>query len=494
MNRPRRIFGIIVAAILLIAAGAFWLGRSRDQTALAKYKAELRAKGEKLSAEELGYPRPPENTENLDRLQAVVTLTSKMQFQPWTFELMAFVGPGRVRTAWRSPPPGPRSAYGLTSNTSSWEAITAQFTSGANITAELCEAVKTPPRYFYNDPTNFLNGRKSPVVTIRASAQWLGGDAMVALREHQHGRAAQDIRALSQLAQFHHEDHTLVSQMVRVGVANLGLSVTWQALQAEGWNEELLSGMQKDWEAVNLADTFETGMLGERAFGGSHFEMMHSASSSERMKVLRLGAVSGSVGLKVPKDYFEAFIVIPFWAANMDDDEMLFLQHHQGNLDSIRKLGSGVPWPKIDAEMGSNHATLNNVFNSPLAKYRYLFSAIVIPNSHKAAGVSVKNETQRRMTVTVIALERYKLDTGGYPPNPGALVPRFLSAIPVDLMSAKPLCYRLNPDGTFALYSVGGDGRDDGGDAASVVATNKFDFWSGRDAVWPRRSDVPAER
>ena len=494
MNRQLRNLGFVIAVIVLIAAGAFWLGRSRGQTALAKYKAELRAKGEKLSAEEMGYPRPPENSESLDRLQAVVTLTSKMQFQPGTFELMSFVGPGRVRTAWRSPPPAVKSNPGTTGSTNDWETITAQFTSGANITSELCEAVKTPPRYFYNDPTNVLSGRMSPFVTIRASAQWLGGDAMVALRAHQLDQAAQDIRALTQLTQFHREDHTLVSQMVRVAVAGLGLSVTWQALQAEGWNEEMLSGMQKDWEAVNFADTFETGMLGERAFGESFFGMMHSASSSERMRFLRLGMGTGPVQLKTPKDYFEAFVSVPFWAANMEDDEMLFLQHHQGNLDSIRKLGSGIPWPKIDAELGSNHATLNNVFNSPMAKYRYLISAIAIPNSHKAAGVCVKNETQRRMTVTAIALERYKLETGGYPPNLGALVPRFLSAIPVDLMSAKPLCYRLNPDGTFTLYSVGEDGRDDDGDASASGMTNKFGLWSGRDAVWPIRSEARVGR
>jgi hypothetical protein len=52
-------------------------------------------------------------------------------------------------------------------------------------------------------------------------------------------------------------------------------------------------------------------------------------------------------------------------------------------------------------------------------------------------------------------------------------------------MSAKPLCYRLNADGTFTLYSVGEDGHDEGGDVTSGSTTNKFDLWSGRDAVWP---------
>jgi len=52
-------------------------------------------------------------------------------------------------------------------------------------------------------------------------------------------------------------------------------------------------------------------------------------------------------------------------------------------------------------------------------------------------------------------------------------------------MSAKPLCYHLNVDETFTLYSTGEDGRDDGGDASLPGVTNRFDLWSGRDAVWP---------
>lgn len=485
MNRPLRILGVIVVGIVLIGTCALWLGRSRGQSALEKYKIGLRAKGEKLSAEELGYPRPPESAESLDRLQAAVTLTGRMPFQPATFEFMPFVGPGLVRRAWASSPPPTRSTAGATGNASDWESISAQFNKGADITADLREAVRVPPRYFYNDPTNFISGRRGPFVTIRNAAQWLAGDVMVALRAGQLDRAAQDMRALTLLTHFLREDHTLVSQMVRVAVAGLGLSVTWQALQADGWNEKQLSGVQRDWEAVNFADAFETGMLGERALGESLFGMMKSASSLERARFLQMGTLTGPVQLTTAEDYFEAFVVIPFWAAHMEDDELFFLKHHQINFDAIRRLSNGVPWREVETEMDSNQAALSRAFGSPMGKYRYLLSAIAIPNFVKGAGVCVKSETQRRMTVTVLALERYKLETGGYPRSLETLIPRFLSAMPMDLMSAKPLCYRLDTDGTFTLYSVGEDGRDDGGDATLAGTTNKFEFWSGRDAVWP---------
>jgi len=481
MSKPIHVTALAIAALLLIGAGACLRGCNRNRGALAKYKAELRAKGEKLSAEELGYPRPLEKSEGLDRLLAVANKLGAMRFPPSSLDFGSYSGPGQVKLVWASSQPVTHSADGAYD----WEAVTAQFTNAVGITLELREAVRIPPRYYYNDPTNFFNQPKGPFVGIRGTAQWLAGDAVVALHAGRVDQAALDIHALTQLAQFHREDHTLVSQMIRVAIAGLGLSVTWEALQADGWNEEMLAGLQRDWESVSFADAFETGMLGERAFGEAAFAVMRTASSSDRLKFVQSSTSRGTAQLQSPKDYFQAYVVMPFWAANSDADEMLFLQHNQRNLESIRKLRAGVPWPEINAELNSNHTVLNTAFSSPMSKYRYLLSAITIPNFVKAGQVTVRNEIQRRMTVTAIALARYKLRSGEYPLNLDAMVPQFLSAVPIDLMSTKPLCYRRNSDGTFILYSVGEDGRDDGGDPTSNTAANKFDLWSGRDGVWP---------
>ena len=45
--------------------------------------------------------------------------------------------------------------------------------------------------------------------------------------------------------------------------------------------------------------------------------------------------------------------------------------------------------------------------------------------------------------------------------------------------------YRARGDGTFTLYSVGEDGRDNGGDPSPPKSTIKPGLWEGRDAVWP---------
>jgi hypothetical protein len=93
------------------------------------------------------------------------------------------------------------------------------------------------------------------------------------------------------------------------------------------------------------------------------------------------------------------------------------------------------------------------------------------------------------MTRAAIALKRFQLRHGNLPPSLEALVPDFLAAVPFDYMSAKPVRYRTGSDGSYVIYSVGDDGKDDGGDP-SPASGQPSGLWTGRDALWPSPADV----
>jgi hypothetical protein len=57
--------------------------------------------------------------------------------------------------------------------------------------------------------------------------------------------------------------------------------------------------------------------------------------------------------------------------------------------------------------------------------------------------------------------------------------------MPHDPMDGKPLRYRLNSGGTYVLYSVGEDGKDDGGDVSPATPSKTATWLQGRDWVWP---------
>ena len=65
-----------------------------------------------------------------------------------------------------------------------------------------------------------------------------------------------------------------------------------------------------------------------------------------------------------------------------------------------------------------------------------------------------------------LAAERFRLDNGRLPGSMGALVPRYLDAVPIDPFNQQPVRLALNEDG-IVIYSVGPDRTDDGGDVTT---------------------------
>jgi hypothetical protein len=74
-----------------------------------------------------------------------------------------------------------------------------------------------------------------------------------------------------------------------------------------------------------------------------------------------------------------------------------------------------------------------------------------------------ENSARLRTAATALAIERYRLKHGGKQPETlSALVPEYLSAMPIDPFTGEALQYRKQADG-FVVFSVGADRQDDGG-------------------------------
>jgi len=482
MSKTVRILVVIGVILVALTALMFRRTRSSSATALAAYKAELRAKGEKLSAMELGFPRPPESSTNLDLLLTAVSQLGSAQFDASRLDLMRFVSAGGAEVAWAQPELRMISTQIANSNTTTWKDYSSQFVTAAEALQNIRVATHVPPRYFFNNPTNFTNQPKAPFAQLRTAAHWLTGDAIAALHFGQLDRARADIHALVQLAQFNREDLMLVTQMMRAAIAGLGLATTWEALQAQGWSEDDLATLQRDWEALDVVAVFEQGMIGERATGEAYFNYLRVLTPRQRAAAMRFGNTSGRWSAEA---FFNQLVLMPWWAANSKNDEAFYLRHLQTSLDAFRQLQQGTPWPQVSQQIQTNLGGFVAVLSNPITSYHHLCSGVLLPNYVKVGNVCIRNETQRRLTITALALERDHLRNGTFPTELDALVPQFLSAVPIDPMSAKPLRYRLNGDGSFTLYSVGEDGRDDDGDPNASSAANKVGLWEGKDAIWP---------
>jgi hypothetical protein len=108
--------------------------------------------------------------------------------------------------------------------------------------------------------------------------------------------------------------------------------------------------------------------------------------------------------------------------------------------------------------------------------YNFL-AATALPYFSKAAQTTARNQTLANEAFVACGLERYRLAHGQYPDTLEALVPQFAEKLPHDIMGGQPLKYHRTGHNRFVLYSVGWNGKDDGGVPGKTAAEG--------DLVWP---------
>jgi hypothetical protein len=301
------------------------------------------------------------------------------------------------------------------------------------------------------------------------SASWLACAALANLREDHYDGALTQIRALAGLANVHEEEFVIATQIARVAIGQAGCELVWEALQKTGWNEDQLAVMQRCWETHDFLSALEKGMEGERSLPLEALSFWGEASSAGTRQY------SGIPRRRVPSGYV---------ATVVENDVLFGVRHLHTEVQFARQLSRGRSFNEVSDSIRKLDDTIEKKSRS-ITRIFYLISLTGIPNWKPAFSRAVKVETQRRLATTAIALRRYELKYGHLPHDLVTLVPEFLSGVPRDCVDAQQLKYRFNPDGSALLYSVGEDGRDDGGDPTSSKAQSTFAPWEGRDVVWP---------
>jgi hypothetical protein len=114
-------------------------------------------------------------------------------------------------------------------------------------------------------------------------------------------------------------------------------------------------------------------------------------------------------------------------------------------------------------------------------------TAIILPALSKIPPKAAAVQTATDEAATTCALERYRLANGQFPETLEALVPRFISQLPNDVISGESYKYHFTHDlpsqgsgassGQFVLYSVGWNETDDGGVPGQTLFDDKQGDW-----------------
>ena len=509
-RRRLKLVGKILLAFILLFVVFLLIERFRGQIGLASYQRELIAQGEKLSPQDFTANVSDADNGAPAAVAAIGRLKSGAVLPNSPPPRMRPLSSGRAMVGFREPDWIETSAYrhGEWVNetvTNHWEQLVADLKTNESTLIEICAALNKP---VLNNNLDYAQGPKLLIPHLaktKSLSAWLGGVIQLALREGRKQDAITNLRCQIRLPRLMAEDEVLISELVRVAIGAIARTDTWEALQSNDWNDEELTTVQDAWQTQHFAEAMSRSLEWELVSLKLTHEQLR-ASNEETYQLFDVfanaatffssilsgdeleGSQEGGLWERIPFNEELA----EFWRRQIYCRVWRFAWSHQAELHDLKVVHQALGLMREAAAAGSCDSIKGKLVTFEEAEDRQSFYNRVRFSGFGAAGTyskaivkAMRAETERSLCLTAIALKRYSLRDGKMPGTLDALVPDFLASVPVDYMDGKPVKYHPSEDGSVVLYSVGEDGRDDGGDLTPPAGSKSKDMWRRRDYVWP---------
>lgn len=476
MKGVLKIFPVLAAGalVVLLLVGLGSGGPRRDLEATLK---KLRQDGYKTDLAEFDFSTTAEQ-----RRRSVALSSSgifSIGLAPERLDYMASVGSNDALVLWQLPElPSRQGGDG-------WEEVRTLIDEKREVLDGVAKAVLSGPLKYDLQAKAGASMPLPHLSSMRNLGQCFAERAMVQLHDLKivHGEGVHDIAFLD-----HHNDiwtnllvvtrfvtawepePSEISHMVRFTCAELAFKTTWQVLQAGGWDDEHLAGLQHEWEGV---DYFK-GLPETEAFSRA---TMTAAFEFQRKQPLRTGISAGQI-IHSPGDAWanvkSALQDYRYRHRGSYEDEQAMLLDYRDREQQMRDAIKDTTWLEMRQSPAATNLPITPLSPALLARRRPnpggpmfggtpLLGRIRVMRSPSLLARAAEAEAQRRLLITAIALERFHARHGRYPQTLAELSPELLSKPPMDFMDGKPLRYHLGDDGHFLLYSLGLDCADHGG-------------------------------
>ncbi len=496
---------LIVLASTLVALGAVLVVHHfRVKGAANRYKAALTAQGEKLSWQEL---LPPPLMPDANSASLFMSLAARLpQSGPLATNhanTMAMIAPGKAMAGWALPWVG---GYSIGHESNSWEEALADYKAQEGLLDEFHALLKQPAMDLRLDYSQGANLLLPHLASLKRCTQRLCGAAACELHSGNPAAALPHLRAALALAHERPQEPIVITELVRIAIAAIAGSATWDYLQAPGLRDQDLEALQQDWSEMTFFASTERTFMGERCFMLQSLAQMRDSSAEfsrlTGMSAKPLGTGGGGdlleQGLNLAEESWERTkfgVAEGAWRVSWSHtDELRMLRGQQALLEIARRAaadGHASNALRLEAEFKASGQIPQDSGESAwfggtsLAAFKTMFSDGVA-SVERAFSKTLQAEVNARMVTTAIALERHRLRQGAYPAELTALVPDILESVPRDPADGAPLRYRRTGDDRYLLYSVGQDLVDDGGNPLNPDRTSvkSLGWIRGRDWVW----------
>jgi hypothetical protein len=494
---------ILIAAGVVLIAGVLIpvIHHYQLRAATEAYIAQLKAQGEPMElAQVIPPPVPPEqnSADTFRKAVELINTDTRLDYTNYAYG-MKMIAPGKAIVCWRQP--DVRDSDG----TNSWESIKAAISQNSQSFALLHQIIASPNFDFqinYDRGVADLNFTNLYLAESKQAVQRLETAALCNLHRGNTASAVTNLRAMLAIVKALRNERLVISELVRIAIAQITLTANWEVLQSTNLTDGELTELQNDWANLDFVQGQENALEMERVTGEITLAKLRS-SNTELLEYFNLSRTAReSMGL--PKDdeslwdrtklIAEIFMWHYWWSY---PDELRAQKGYEVLLDTERFAKTNHSFQTALQHQGTKLDALGMskvddeilwVFTNEMDFHSVLSQSITVLSG--AGGKVMRVEAARQVVTTAIALKRYQLKHGNYPPDLISLVPEFLSQIPLDPVDGQPLRYRRNSDGTFLLYSLGENGKDDGGNPAlEKGALSPSYYWQNvgaLDWVWPQ--------
>lgn len=268
--------------------------------------------------------------------------------------------------------------------------------------------------------------------------------------------AFQDVLTAFRYADTIKSEPLLIAQLVYLAERAIAMNAFWQGWAARDWTAEQLVVFQNQFELARVYHSLSKTYQGERALGVAISETQFQGQSNSNILITTF-----------------QFILVR--------NQIAICRLYNEMIDRTEQaIAAGEPIHGLERDLIAAAGLDGFITYVALAKG-------LVPAMGKTSAKFDRARISNDLAAAACALERYRIGHGEYPETLDDLVPDFADSVPEDLMTGAPFQYRKRDDGWFDLYSLGPDGKDDGGVFNQGAMEDEGDY------VWPIPVPMPED-
>jgi hypothetical protein len=319
-----------------------------------------------------------------------------------------------------------------------------------SVIEELRQASRMP---FSRFPSNWTNDNPTRVIVphvepLKSCASVLRLRAITELENEQPDKALSDVQLILYLAGSIRHEPLMRLLQVRMGLVEFALQPIWEGLAQQRWSDDQLTALEQELAGFDALKDYGYALRAELARNLRFIEYL-------RRERVALTIADDWRNLLSPSAIIYCISPDGWFYLNERAVAQLYEIALPTNIELERQIISPQISERFELTLrreSRRHYIPDNIFVS-----------MMVPPLDRTAMNCARTRAAVDMARIACALERYRRVQGGYPEQLDALAPQFIQKLAHDVINGQPLRYRRTADGRFLLYSVGWNGKDDGG-------------------------------